>query len=86
MTKEEIFDRIKTIMLRNDRVNDISIDESKIVMGANLIHDIGLDSLDVVELEMTIEDEFDIEDITDEEWESTEYTMAGFVDLIAKHD
>jgi acyl carrier protein len=61
MTKEEIFTRSKQIVIERS-----GIDESKIVENASLRNDLGLDSLDIVELIMELEDEFEIE-IPDEE-------------------
>ncbi len=42
-------------------IKKIDIDESKLQEDANFVDDLGLDSLDVVELIMALEDEFGIE-------------------------
>ncbi|RDW17867.1 acyl carrier protein [Oceanobacillus chungangensis] len=60
----EVFDRIKTIII--DRLD---VEESKVTMEASFKDDLEADSLDVVELVMELEDEFDLE-IADEEAEN----------------
>ena len=50
------FDRIKKII-----VEQLGVDESDIVLEASFIDDLGADSLDIVELIMALEEEFDIE-------------------------
>ncbi|AXI09051.1 acyl carrier protein [Oceanobacillus sp. 143] len=60
----EVFDRIKEIII--DRLD---VEESKVTMEASFKDDLEADSLDVVELVMELEDEFDLE-IADEEAEN----------------
>ncbi|RDW19455.1 acyl carrier protein [Oceanobacillus arenosus] len=60
----DVFDRVKTIII--DRLD---VEESKITMEASFKDDLEADSLDVVELVMELEDEFDLE-IADEEAEN----------------
>lgn len=55
--------RVKTII-----VDRLGVDEDKIVPSATFKDDLGADSLDVVELIMELEDEFDME-ISDEDAE-----------------
>ena len=55
------FDKIKEIL-----VDQLSIDEADITMDASFIDDLGADSLDIVELIMTMEEEFGIEIPEDE--------------------
>lgn len=57
----DTFDRIKKII-----VDHIEIDESKITLQSSLSDDLGADSLDLVEIIMALEEQFEIE-ITDEE-------------------
>lgn len=51
-----IADRVKTII-----VDHLSIDTDKVVDQASFIEDLGADSLDLVELVMCFEEEFNIE-------------------------
>ena len=60
---------------------DVDIDE--VVPKAALVDDLGADSLDLVELVMTMEEEFDIE-ITDEEAEQL-ITIQDAIDFINSH-
>ena len=61
MKKEEILGRLKEIIM--DRLD---VEEDQIVPEASFVEDLGADSLDIVELIMGIEEEFDIE-IPDED-------------------
>ncbi|MBT3310738.1 MAG: acyl carrier protein [Desulfobacterales bacterium] len=46
----------------------LSVDVADVVLGASMVDDLGADSLDLVELIMSMEEEFDVE-IPDEEAE-----------------
>jgi acyl carrier protein len=59
----DVFDRVKEIII--DRLD---VDEDKVTLEASFKDDLEADSLDVVELVMELEDEFDME-IADEEAE-----------------
>ncbi len=59
----DVFDRVKDII-----VEQLDVDESQVTMEASFAEDLDADSLDVVELVMELEDEFDLE-IADEEAE-----------------
>ena len=48
--------------------DQLGVDLSEVIPGANILDDLGADSLDVVELVMSLEDTFDIE-VPDEEVE-----------------
>ena len=50
-------------------VDQLDVDEEKVTMEASISDDLGADSLDVVELVMSLEEEFNIE-IPDEEVEN----------------
>jgi acyl carrier protein len=56
-------DRVKKVVVKKLEVSD-----EQVLEGASFIEDLGADSLDVVELVMALEEEFDIE-IPDEEAE-----------------
>lgn len=61
--KMEIMDRVKKII-----VDQLGVEEDKVKEDSSFIDDLGADSLDIVELIMAFEEEFDIE-IADEEAE-----------------
>lgn len=63
MTKAEVFAKLKEII-----VDRLDVEEEKIVPEASFVEDLGADSLDIVELIMGIEEEFNIE-IPDEDAE-----------------
>lgn len=60
---EKIFEKVKTII-----VEQLGINEAEVTPDASFVEDLGADSLDVVELIMALEEEFDLK-ITDEEAE-----------------
>jgi len=60
---ENLDAKLKTII-----VDQLGVEEAKISDEANFVNDLGADSLDIVELVMAMEEEFDIE-ISDEDAE-----------------
>jgi acyl carrier protein len=52
----EVQDKIKQII-----VDELGVDEAEVTENARFIEDLGADSLDLVELVMRFEEEFDIE-------------------------
>ncbi len=64
-------------------VEELAVDESEVTGDASFIEDLGADSLDVVELVMAFEEEFDIE-IPDEDAEGIE-TVQDVVDYIEEN-
>ena len=78
MTQEEIFGKVKDLVSKQ-----LSIDEKEITSDASFIEDLGADSLDTVELIMSLEEEFDIE-IPDEEAEKIK-TVQNVVDYVLNH-
>ncbi len=61
-------------------VEQLSVDKAKVVPGASFIDDLGADSLDLVELIMAMEEEFDAE-IPDDDAEKIT-TVQGAIDFI----
>ncbi len=51
-----VFDKVKELI-----VEQLDVDGEKVVQGANIQDDLGADSLDVVDLVMSLEEEFDME-------------------------
>ena len=51
-----IFDKVKSII-----VDQLDVDEDKVTLNASIQDDLGADSLDIVDLVMSFEDEFDLE-------------------------
>lgn len=56
MSSEEIFDKVKDII-----VEQLGVAEATVTLEASFIDDLGADSLDIVELIMALEEEFDLE-------------------------
>ncbi len=75
MTQQEILKRVRTILSEQ-----LSIDEETITLSSNFIEDLNADSLDIVELVMSMEAEFDLA-IPDEEAERIR-TVGDAVDFI----
>lgn len=53
---EMVFDKVKEII-----IDQLDVEEEKVTADANIQEDLGADSLDVVDLVMSLEEEFDIE-------------------------
>lgn len=49
------FEKVKALIAQQ-----FTIDEEKITLESNLVKDLGADSLDIADLIMTLEDEFDL--------------------------
>ncbi|RXI98040.1 acyl carrier protein [Anaerobacillus alkaliphilus] len=64
-------------------VDRLGVEESEVKLEATFKEDLGADSLDVVELVMELEDEFDLE-ISDEDAEKIS-TVQNVVDYINSH-
>ncbi len=73
----ESIDRVKKII-----VDQLGVDESKITENSSFVDDLGADSLDIVELIMAFEEEFDVE-IPDEDAEKIK-TVGDAVKYLSK--
>ncbi len=78
MSTEEVFEKVKAII-----VEQLGVAEASVTMEASFIDDLGADSLDIVELVMAIEEEFDIE-IPDTDAEKV-VTVGDVVDYIKEN-
>ncbi len=56
MNTEEVFEKVKEII-----IEQLNVSESTVTLEASFIDDLGADSLDIVELIMALEEEFDME-------------------------
>ena len=77
LTRDEIQTRAMDVLKLFDKVKP-----EKVSSESHFVNDLGLDSLDVVEIVMALEDEFGIE-ISDEEAEKV-FTVEDTVELISK--
>lgn len=78
MSSEEIFEKVKGII-----VDLLQVSEDAVTLESHFIDDLGADSLDLVELIMGIEEEFNIE-IPDGEAEKV-VTVGDVVDYIKEN-
>ena len=62
MTPEEIFKKMQTII-----AEQFAIDENEITQASSFTDDLGADSVDLVELVMAMEEEFDLDEIEEDE-------------------
>ena len=78
MSSEEVFERVKKII-----IEQLGVTESTVTLEASFVDDLGADSLDIVELVMALEEEFDIE-IPDSDAEKV-VSVRDVVDYIKEH-
>ncbi len=78
MSEKEIFQKLKTIV-----VDQLGVNEENVTMEATFVDDLAADSLDIVELVMNIEEEFDLE-IPDSDAEKI-VTIGDVVKYIEEH-
>ena len=62
MTSEEIFSKLQTLI-----AEQFALDEDEITMASSFADDLGADSVDLVELVMAMEEEFDLEEIQEDD-------------------
>lgn len=73
-----VFEKVKAML-----VDQLSVDEEEVTMEASITEDLGADSLDVVDLIMSLEEEFSLE-IPDEDVEKIK-TVGDIVKYIENH-
>ena len=78
MSEKEIFQRLKTKV-----IDQLGVNEENVTMEATFVDDLAADSLDIVELIMNIEEEFDLE-IPDNDTEKI-VTIGDLVKYIEEH-
>ena len=75
MAKEEIFDKLKELV-----VDQLGVEEDEVTMEASTQDDLGADSLDLVDLVMSVEEEFGVK-VADEDLENIK-TVGDIVNYI----
>ncbi len=79
-----VFERVKGIV-----VEQLGVDEGEVIPSASFVDDLNADSLDLVELIMSMEEEFSTEgkslEISDEDAEKI-VTIQDAVDFLRDHD
>ena len=75
MAKEEIFDKLKELV-----VDQLGVEEDEVTMEATMQDDLGADSLDLVDLVMSVEEEFGVK-LADEDLENIK-TVGDIVNYI----
>lgn len=73
-----VFEKVRELL-----VDQLDVEEDVVTMEANIQSDLGADSLDIVDLVMSLEEEFDCE-IPDEEIENHK-TVGDIVKYIEDH-
>ena len=73
-----VFDKLKEIIM-----DQLDVEEDEVTMDANIQEDLDADSLDMVDLVMSVEEEFDLK-IEDEDVEKIK-TVVDIVSFIEAH-
>ena len=79
MAKEEIFDKLKELV-----VDQLGVEEDEVTMEATMQDDLGADSLDLVDLVMSVEEEFGVK-VADEDLENIK-TVGDIVNYIEERE
>lgn len=72
-----VFEKVKEILCEQ-----LDVEEEKVTLESSIVDDLGADSLDVVDLVMSLEEEFDVE-IPDEDVENMK-TVGDIVKYVEK--
>ena len=78
MAKEEIFEKLKELV-----VDQLGVEDDEVTMEASMQDDLGADSLDLVDLVMSVEEEFGVK-VADEDLENIK-TVGDIVDYIEEN-
>lgn len=78
MSSEEVFEKVKETI-----IEQLGVADTAVTTEASFIDDLGADSLDIVELIMALEEEFDME-IPDADAEKI-VTVGDVVEYISEH-
>ena len=79
MTPETIFKTMQDLI-----AEQIAIDADEVTMDSSFVDDLGADSVDLVELVMAMEEEFDIGEIDEEDLQSLK-TVGDCVRYLSSH-
>ena len=74
-----IFEKIRALI-----ADQFGIDESTITMETSILEDLEADSLDIVELSMAMETEFNLDEMQEEDLKGLR-TVGDLVDLVSKN-
>ena len=73
------FEKLKALI-----VEQLSVDPESVTLDAAFVDDLGVDSLDLVELAMAMEDEFGIEEMSEEDMANIK-TVGDLLEYLGKH-
>lgn len=73
-----IFEKIRALI-----ADQFGIDEASITMDTNILEDLEADSLDIVELSMAMETEFNLDEMQEEDLKGLR-TVGDLVDIVSK--
>ena len=74
-----IFNKLKALI-----AEQLGVDAETITLEAAFVEDLGVDSLDLVERSMALEDEFGIEEMSEEDMANIK-TVGDLVEYLGKH-
>ena len=74
-----IFNKLKSLI-----TDQLGVEPDAVTLEATFVEDLGVDSLDLVELSMALEDAFGIEEMSEEDM-ATIKTVGDLVEYLGKH-